>query len=58
MKFCVEYFFSKCKQARRKLQICSLLLNKSLTEDFVYCAVNFAVNFNILYKSSHSSFPG
>ena len=39
MKFFVKSFLSKCKQIRRKLQICLYLLKKSLTENFIFCAV-------------------
>ena len=33
-------FFSKCGQIRRKLQIWSHLLKKSLMENFIFCGVN------------------
>ena len=39
MKFSIPDFFSKCDQIRRKLQIWSHLLKKSLTENFIFCAV-------------------
>ena len=39
MKFSIKDFFSKCNQIRRKLRIWSLLLKKSLMEDFIFCAV-------------------
>ena len=39
MKFSIKDFFSKCDQVRRKLQIWSHLLNKSLKENFIFCAV-------------------
>ena len=32
-------FFSKCDQIRRKVQIWSHLLKKSLIENFIFCAV-------------------
>ena len=32
-------FFSKCDQIRWKQRIWSHLLNKSLTENFIFCAV-------------------
>ena len=35
MKFSVNAFFSKYEQIRRKLRICSHLLKKSLTKNFV-----------------------
>ena len=39
MKFSIKDFFSKCDQIRRKLRIWSHLLKKSLTENFIFCAV-------------------
>ena len=33
-------FISKCEHIRKKLRICSHLLNNSLTENFIFCAVN------------------
>ena len=33
MKFSIKNLFSKCEQCRKKLQICSYLLNKSLMEN-------------------------
>ena len=39
MKFSIKDFFSKCDQILRKLQIWSHLLNKSLMENFNFCAV-------------------
>ena len=39
MKFSIKNFFSKCDQIRRKLRIWSLLLKKSLMENFTFCAV-------------------
>ena len=39
MKFSIMEFFSKCDQIRRKLQIWSHLLKRSLMENFVFCAV-------------------
>ena len=40
MKFSIKEFFSKCDQICNFLQICSHLLKKSLTENFIFCAVN------------------
>ena len=34
-----KYFFSKCDQVRRKLRNWSHLLKRSLTENFIFCAV-------------------
>ena len=40
LKFSTKNFFSKCDQIRRKLRIFSHLLNKSLMENFIFCAVD------------------
>ena len=40
MKFSIKDFFSKCDQIRSFLRIWSHLLKKSLTENFILCAVN------------------
>ena len=37
--FSIKDFFGKCDQIRRKLQIWSQLLKKSLMENFIFCAV-------------------
>ena len=39
MRFSIKDFFGKCDQSRRKLQIWSQLLKKSLMENFIFCAV-------------------
>ena len=39
MKFSIKEFFSKCDQIFSFLRICSHLLEKSLTENFIFCAV-------------------
>ena len=39
MKFSIKNFSSKCEQIRRKLRIWSHLLEKSLMENFIFCAV-------------------
>ena len=39
MKFPIKDFFSKCDQIRSFLRIWSHLLNKSLMENFIFCAV-------------------
>ena len=36
MKFSIKDFLSKCNQIRRKLQICSHILEKSLMENFIF----------------------
>ena len=43
MKFSIKDFFSKCDQISRKLRIWSYLLKKSLTENFIFCAVKTSV---------------
>ena len=40
MKFSVQDFLSRCEQIGRKLQNCSHLLKKSLTENFFFYATN------------------
>ena len=39
MKFSITDFFSKCDQIHSKLRIWSHLLKKSVTENFIFCAV-------------------
>ena len=39
MNFSIEDFLSKCDQIRNFLQIWLHLLNKSLMENFIFCAV-------------------
>ena len=39
MKLSIKDFFSKCDQIRSFLQIWSHLLNKSLMENLVFCAM-------------------
>ena len=44
MKFSIKDFFSKCDQIRSFLRIWSRLLEKSLMESFIFCAVcNIAI---------------
>ena len=50
MKFSIKDFFSKYDQIRRKLQILSYLLKKSLMENFIFCAV-----YHVHQKSSWKS---
>ena len=40
VKFPIKDFFSKCDQIRRKLQIWSHLLKRSLMENFIFSAVS------------------
>ena len=44
MKFTIKNFFSKCDQIRSFLRIWSHLQEKSLMENFIFCAV--VVDFN------------
>ena len=43
MKFSIKDFFCKCDQIRNFLRIWSLLLKKSLMENFMFCTVNHVV---------------
>ena len=48
VEFCLVYlvlsiYLNKCEQIRKKLQICSHLLNKSLTKSVIFCVVNIRV---------------
>ena len=47
MKFSSKDFSSKCDQIRRKLRIWPHLLEKSLMENFNFCAVTFLRFFDI-----------
>ena len=50
MKFSIRYFFSKCYQTLRKLQIWSHLLKISSIENFIFCAVaNWGPEFFVIY---------
>ena len=49
LKFSTKNFFSKCDQIRRKLRIFSHLLNKSLMENFIFCAVD-KLHLHLIYK--------
>ena len=51
MNFSIKDFLSKCDQIRRKLQIWSHLLKKSLMGIFIFCAVH-----NMLKWSSPEGF--
>ena len=44
MKFSIKDFFSKCDQIRRKLRIWSHLLKKSITENFIFRAVQILLS--------------
>ena len=45
MKFSIKDFSSQCDQIRRKLRIWSHSLEKSLMENFIFCAVNSYIEF-------------
>ena len=48
MKFSNKDIFRKCDQIRRKLQIWSNLLKKSLMENFFFCAVKYVSSLDFL----------
>ena len=41
MNFSIKNFFSKCDHILIKLRIYSHLINKPLSENFIFCVVNF-----------------
>ena len=43
IKFYFKDFFSKCDQIRRLLRIWSQILEKSLMENFIFCAVRHEI---------------
>ena len=49
--FSVKDFFSKCGQIPRKLRIWSHLLNKSLMENFIFCAALSSNSINFFIHS-------
>ena len=52
MKFYIKDFSSKCDQIRRKLRIWSHLQEKSLMENFIFCAMAFSLNICLMYEDS------
>ena len=62
MKFSIKDIFSKCDQIRRKLWIWLHLLDKSLMENFIFCAVTaYSFRFSRLFymifsKTRNSAF--
>ena len=54
MKFSIKDFFSKCDQIHWKLRIWSHLLEKSLIENIIFCAVQFNDNFNTNQIKRHT----
>ena len=53
MKFSIKDYFSECDQVRRRLQVSSHLLDKSLTESFMFCAVKWCRIINGTEKWEH-----
>ena len=53
VKFAIKDFSSKCDHIRRKLRIWSHLLEKSLMEKFIFCAVIFEKCFKFLITTKH-----
>ena len=50
MKTSIKDFFSKCDQIDRFLRIWSHLLNKSLMENYIFCAVKLSIPLFCLQK--------
>ena len=50
MKFSIKDLLGKCDQILRKLWIWSHLLKKSLTENFIFCAVTLVSKGGISYR--------
>ena len=50
MNFSIKNFFSKCDQIRRKLQIWSHLLKKSLMENVNFCSLFLDKSFDPDFK--------
>ena len=50
MKFSIKDFFSKCDQIHGKLRIWLHLLNKSLMENFIFCALLVPKELSILWE--------
>ena len=55
MKLSIKDFSSKCNQIRRFLRIWSHLLEKSLMENFIFCAVQSTASEETVDPSSHSN---
>ena len=53
MKFSIEDFFSKCDEIRSFLRIWPHLLEKSLMENFTFCAVLNSVETVVYHKFQH-----
>ena len=52
MKFSIEDFFSECDQIRSKLRTWPYLLKKSLTENFIFCAMSSVFHLMEIQKIS------
>ena len=52
MKFSIKDFFSKCDQICRKLRIWPHFLKKSLTENFIFCAVGYKLTIVVFVLNS------
>ena len=50
MEFSIKDFLSKCDKIRRKLQIWSHLLKKSLIENCIFCAVSKLVTYYFTFQ--------
>ena len=51
IKLSIKDFFSKCEQIRRKLQIWSHLLKKSLMKNFIFYTVNTVLfSFGVAFR--------
>ena len=48
LRFSIKDFFSKCDQVHSFLRIWSHLLEKSLVENFIFCAMLIILNFSKL----------
>ena len=55
MRLSMKNFSSKCDQIRSFLRIWSHLLEKSFTENFIFCAVKYPESSDFLDKSNSSS---
>ena len=55
MKFSTDDLFSKCDQIRKKLQIWSYLLKKSLMKNCIFCAVIFTTNIKPFLAIRHTN---
>ena len=54
MKLSIKDFSSKCNQIRRFLRIWSHLLEKSLMENFIFCAVLIIIDEKLFFSKQFS----